>query len=129
MNAAGSNRDAKQRSRYAQDETLSQQLPHDPASRCSQRGANGNFALAPNRAGKQQVGNVGAGNERQKTNCTEQDQHGWTYASDGQLMHLDCIGSPTGIFIGICGREPRGNRSHLVVCALQRDSRLQAGID
>ena len=68
---------AEQRTGAAEHETLGQERPAQRRRACPERGSHGEFALAADRAGQDQVGDVRAGNDEDEAGRGQQhEQHG-----------------------------------------------------
>ena len=88
----------------AKQHTLRQQLAHHPERAGSQRGADGKFACPASGAREKQVGNIGARNQENKADGTEQNQQDSPNISDHVRLkgHQGDTGAFVGFRIGGC---------------------------
>ena len=64
----------RESARRGEDQALYQEMAQQTATTRPDSRSNGNLALKRDPAGKQQVGNVGAGNQQDKTYSTQHDK-------------------------------------------------------
>ena len=100
-------------------------MKHASASRAERR-TNRDLLASAERAGEEQVTDVGAGDEEDQPDPAEQHEKHRAAIADDFLLHRDDHGFPaSSVRLGKLTREPCGDRVHLGLRLRQFDISLQ----
>ena len=103
-----------------QQQALGEQLPHEaPASR-TQRGADGDLLATLGRAGQQEIGHVGAGDEQHEADRPGQRDECGPHLAHGDLAQVVDHDAPAVVGPRVLLLEPRRDGVHLAAGLLDR---------
>jgi len=118
--------DAGESANHAEDERLAEELAHEARTAGAERGADGNFARARCRPREQKIGDVGARNQKDEADGTEQDEQGCLHFTDEKIAQRYHANRPAVVVLGIIFREPRGDGVELGFGLRRVHARLDA---
>jgi len=113
----------------AEHEGFGEELPDEPRAARAERGAHGNFARAPARARKQQVGDIHARDQQHERNGGEHHEERRTDVVHDPVVQQRQAYHAIAVRGRIVARQTIGDDGHRVGRCPQIDARLQTGDD
>ena len=106
-------------------ERLDQQLLEHPGASGAERSTDRELLAPAERARKQQVADIGAGNQQHERHGREQHHERGADIADDQLLQRHDGGAPAGVLLRVVALEPHRDRFHLRIRPGDVDARLQ----
>src|SRR6267378_2501486 len=113
---------AREREKQAFDEELS----NEAGTRGTQRGTNSEFAKAAGAAHEEQVGDIGASDEKKETDGGEQNPERAADSSRGIFEHGKNVGAPVLVVVGPGLGSEVSDTEHILLSLAERDARFEA---
>ena len=85
MHAVGGDRESNRSSHDAKEQALGKELPDESRPTGTERGANGDLALARRAAREQHVSDIGASEEQDESHRTEKDKQRGSNIADDEI--------------------------------------------
>ena len=111
-----------------QQNTLGEQLPHQPLPAGAQSRPDGDLLLAPRRAREQQVRHIGAGDQQHQRHRPHQHEQGAAHVSHHLLLQADHVHAERLVALVLLA-DASGNHVDVRLRLPHRNSRLQAHQD
>src|ERR1700733_8964790 len=118
---------AKDASYQREQDRLGENLPSNASRTGTQRGSNRDLLLAAESSRQCKVGHIHAGDEKNKSHGSQQNQQRRAHIADQIVMQgYDC-GTPTFVVFWVLLLQPAGDGVHLRLSLLQIDACPEAG--
>ena len=105
-----------------EQQTFSEELANQATPSCAEGNADSEFAGAPGGARKQEIGNVGAGDQQDKSHGTKQNEQHWPHVTEHFFAEVDESGADAFVGRGKCLREIVGDALHVRGGLIERDA-------